>query len=171
MRLEQIPVLLGVLVALVGAGLVVDAWLAETALVSRERRRRTRAERHRFGEALVGGGLICMAAALAGGDAWRYATLAILVGAFLLITGSVLNRRYLREVLTFRGPARRADGPAGERGGGTPAGEAGAGHARRRRGPAAQPDAAVPGGRTPPGESGAHKVSGASGTSEQLGLR
>jgi hypothetical protein len=111
MRLELIPVILGLVVALVGVGLLADAWLADTALVPRERRRRVRAERHRGGEAVVGVGTLCMAAALIGRDSWRFGNLAVLTGAALLLTGAFLNRRYLRELLTFRGPARRSDAP------------------------------------------------------------
>ena len=111
MRLELIPVILGLVVALVGVGLLADAWLADGALVPRERRRRVRAERHRGGEAVVGVGTLCMAAALIGRDSWRFGNLAVLTGAVLLLAGAYLNRRYLREVLTFRGPARRSDLP------------------------------------------------------------
>ena len=111
MRLELIPVILGLVVALVGVGLLADAWLADTALVPRERRRRVRAERHRGGEAVVGVGTVCMAAALIGRDSWRFGNLAVLAGAVLLLTGAFLNRRYLRELLTFRGPARRSGQP------------------------------------------------------------
>src|SRR3712207_1569909 len=111
MRLEQIPVLLGLIVALVGVGLIADAWMADTELVPRERRRRVSGERHRGGEALVVVAPLCVAAALIGRDGWRFATLPFLPGAFLLLPGAFLNRRYLREVLTFRGPARRSDVP------------------------------------------------------------
>jgi len=111
MWLELIPVILGIVVALVGVGLVADAWLADTALVPRERRRRVRAERHRGGEALLGVGTVCMAAALIGRDSWRFGNLAVLTGAVLLPTGAFLNRRYLRELLIFRGPARRSGQP------------------------------------------------------------
>lgn len=108
MRLEHIPILLGILIAAIGLGLVADAWLPDESLMRSERRRRQRAERHRGGEALVGVGTLCLAAALIGRDTWRYGTLAVLVGTVLLIAGVVLNRAFLREVLFFRGPARRA---------------------------------------------------------------
>ena len=45
MRLEQIPVLLGILVAILGLGMVLDALLPDGISPSRERRRRERAER------------------------------------------------------------------------------------------------------------------------------
>ena len=60
MRLEQIPLLIGVLVAILGLGMVLDAQLPDRAMPSRERRRRDRAERHRGGEALVGLGKISL---------------------------------------------------------------------------------------------------------------
>jgi hypothetical protein len=107
MRLEHVPLILGVLVSALGIGLIVDAWLADDASVPQERRRRARAERHRVGEGVVGAGVLCMASALIGGDSWRFGTLAVILGALLLVTGAVLNRRYLRELFAFRGPARR----------------------------------------------------------------
>ena len=109
MRLEQIPLFLGVLVAILGLGLVLDAQLPEGFSQSRERRRRERTERNRFGETLVGLGVIAMAAALIGRDTWRFGTLSVLAGVVLLGAGAWLNRAYLREVLTFRGPARRGE--------------------------------------------------------------
>ena len=112
MRVELIPVLFGLLVALVGVLLVADARLPDSAGYQRERRRRVRTERSRAGEALVGVGTICMAAALIGRDAWRYGALAAIAGAVLIGAGAVMNFRYLRELFSFRGPARRA--PDGE---------------------------------------------------------
>ena len=64
MRLEQIPLFIGVVVAILGLGLVLDAQLPEGFSPSRERRRRERVERHRGGETLVGLGIIAGAAAL-----------------------------------------------------------------------------------------------------------
>jgi len=121
MRLEHLPLILGVLVALVGIGLVVDAVLADAAFVPIERRRRVRAERHKVGEGMVGIGMLGMAAALAGGDRWPYVTVAAIVGAVLLVIGAILNRRYLHELFTFRGVARRR--PEGERQTGEHSGE------------------------------------------------
>lgn len=114
MRLELLPVLFGVLVALLGGALVADAWLPDEILVPRERRRRPRAERDRLGEGAVGAGVLCMAAALIGRDQWAYGTLAVILGTVLLVIGVVRNRRYLRERVTFRGAARRAHPEAGE---------------------------------------------------------
>lgn len=109
MRLEQIPLFIGVVVAILGLGLVLDAQLPDGFSQSRERRRRERAERNRIGETLVGLGIIAMAAALIGRDTWRFGTLAVLAGAVSLAVGAWLNREYLREVLFFRGAARRGE--------------------------------------------------------------
>ena len=109
MRAELIPVLLGVLVALVGAAFLADARLPDSPRSGSERRRRVRAERSRRGEAIVGVGVLCMAGALIGRDGWRYGALAVMLGTALVIAGGVMNRRYLREVFAFRGPARRVE--------------------------------------------------------------
>src|SRR4051812_27519416 len=109
MRLEQIPLFIGEIVAILGLGMVLDAQLPEGFSQSRERRRRERVERNRGGETLVGLGIIAMAAALIGRDAWRFGTLSVLIGVVLLGAGAWLNREYLRELLTFRGAARRGE--------------------------------------------------------------
>ena len=117
MRLELIPVLLGILVGLFGVGLIYDALAPDRAAFASERRRRERAERNRIGEAAVGVGTLCMAAALVGRDVWRFGTVAVIASTVLLLTGALLNRRYLKEILTFRGPARRSrPGPMEPRG-------------------------------------------------------
>ena len=107
MRVETIPLILGVLVALVGVGLLADAWLPEQVRYRRDRRRRVRAERHAGGESAIGLGVLCMAAALIGRDTWRYGTVAVIAGAVLLLWGAWLNRTYLRERITNRGELRR----------------------------------------------------------------
>jgi hypothetical protein len=109
MRLEQIPLFIGVIVAILGLGLVLDAQLPEGFSQSRERRRRERAERDRPGETLVGLGVIAVAAALIGRDQWRFGTVSVLAGVILLALGAWLNRDYLRELLLFRGAARRGE--------------------------------------------------------------
>jgi len=109
MRLEHLPILFGILVALVGAGLIADACLGDSVPVLRERRRRERAVPHKGGELAIGLGVACLAATLIGRDAGRFGTLAVIAGAALVIVGAVLSRRYLRELLTFRGAARRSD--------------------------------------------------------------
>ena len=109
MRLEQIPLLIGVVVAILGLGLVLDAQLPEAFSQARERRRRERTERHRGGQTMLGVGVISIAAALIGRDTWRFGTVSVLIGAVLLAVGGWLNREYLREVFLFRGPARRGE--------------------------------------------------------------
>ena len=108
MKLEQIPVVLGILIALVGAVLIYDAMKTEAGPL-RERRRRTRAPLDRNGELLVAGGALCEGAALIGRDTWRWGTVMVIAGAVMLLAGGLLNRAYLREMLLFRGAARRAD--------------------------------------------------------------
>src|SRR5262245_38770696 len=109
MRLEQVPLFIGVIVAILGLGLVLDAQLPEGFSQSRERRRRERSERSRPGETLTGLGVMAMAAALIGSDEWRFGTLAVLAGVVLLGTGAWLNRDYLRELVFFRGASRRGE--------------------------------------------------------------
>jgi hypothetical protein len=115
MRLEQIPLFIGVIVAILGLGLVLDAQLPDGFSQSRERRRRERAERDRPGETLVGLGVIAMAAALIGRDQWRFGTISVLAGIVLLGLGAWLNREYLRELFLFRGAARRGEKRAAPR--------------------------------------------------------
>ncbi len=109
MRIEFVPLILAVLFGVIALGLIADAWLPEEYYVTHERRRRRRTERHRGGEVLVGVGILALAAALAGRTSWRYGTVAIILGGVLVLVGAALNHRYLREILAFRGAARRAD--------------------------------------------------------------
>ena len=110
MRIEIIPLIIGVLMGLIGLALIIDAWTADEMMLVPERRRRQRAERHRAGEAMLGFGVLAMAAAFIGRDTWRYSILAVIIGTVLLLVGTVLNRRYLRELFTFRGALRRGEG-------------------------------------------------------------
>jgi len=115
MRLEQFPIVLGVLVGLIGLTIALDAWQAGGVAPLRERRRRTRAVPHKAGQTLVALGTMCMAAALIGRDTWRWGTIAVLAGSALLIIGAIMNRKYLKEVLFFRGAARRGQGDENSR--------------------------------------------------------
>ena len=115
MTLEQFPIVLGVIVALIGLTIALDAWQAGGVAPLRERRRRTRAVPHKAGQTLVALGTLCMAAALIGRDTWRWGTISVLAGSSLLIIGAIMNRAYLREVLLFRGPARRGIGEKNSR--------------------------------------------------------
>jgi len=106
-RVETLPLIIGTIVALLGLGVIADAWLPEKVLYQSERRRRARAERDLGGETAIGLGVLCMAAALFGRDTWQYSTVAVMAGAFLLLLGAWLNRAYLRERISNRGELRR----------------------------------------------------------------
>jgi hypothetical protein len=107
MKLEQFPIVLGVLVCLIAAGIIYDAVSPEKIRPFRERRRRRRAEVLRSGELLAGLGTLCMGAALIGRDTWRWVTIVVFAGVLLIVAGGVINRKYIRELLFFRGAARR----------------------------------------------------------------
>ena len=109
MRIEIVPLIIGVLLGLVGLGLLADAWIPEDAAPFRERRRRARTERSLGGEAMIGLGVLCMAAALVSRDSWDYVNVAIIAGAVLLLIGSWKNRRYLRDRIVHRGSLRRGE--------------------------------------------------------------
>jgi hypothetical protein len=115
MKIEQFPLLLGVLVALGGLTILLDAWQAGGVAPLRERRRRIRAVPNKGGQTLVALGTMCMAAALLGRDTWRWGTISVLAGSALLVIGAILNRAYLKEVLLFRGAARRGEGDKNSR--------------------------------------------------------
>lgn len=110
MKLETFPLLLGVLVGLVGLTILLDAWQSGGVAPLRERRRRVRAVPNKGGQTLIAFGTLCMAAALLGRDTWRYSTISVLAGTSLLVIGAIMNRAYLKEVLLFRGAARRGPG-------------------------------------------------------------
>lgn len=109
MRIEYLPILAGIVVALLGIGLVADAWLPdrEPSLHTRERRRRLRAERSRGGEAAVGLAIVLLGIALIGRDQWDWTPWIVGVAVALLALGGLLNRRYFRQELDFRAAARR----------------------------------------------------------------
>ena len=109
MRIEAIPLIIGALVALLGLGILFDAWTPDSSAVPTERRRRPRTERHRGGEALIGFGVLALAAAFLARDTWRFSILVVMIGAGFLLLGTFLNRTYLREAYTNRGPLRRRD--------------------------------------------------------------
>jgi hypothetical protein len=77
--------------------------------VAHERRRRPRIERHRKGEAMIGVGVLALAAAFIGRDSWSYSTLVVMLGAVFLVAGTVLNRRYVHDLFVNRGPLRRRE--------------------------------------------------------------
>jgi hypothetical protein len=104
MRLETFPLVLGVLFGVIGLALILDAWLKDDIIVPAERRRRPRRERNRFGEALVGLGVLAMAAAFVGRDTWRYSTVIVIAGTVLLLWGIKRNAGYLREIFVREKP-------------------------------------------------------------------
>ena len=109
MRIETLPLILGILVALLGIGIIFDAWTPDVAGASPDRRRRPRIERHRNGEALIGFGVLGLAAAFIGRDSWRYSVLVVIIGTVFLLVGAILNRQYVRELFVNRGALRRRD--------------------------------------------------------------
>ena len=109
MRIETLPLILGILVALLGIGIIFDAWTPDAVSVTPDRRRRPRIERHRNGEALIGLGVLALAAAFIGRDSWRYSVLVVIIGAVFLLVGAILNRQYVRELFVNRGPLRRRE--------------------------------------------------------------
>ncbi len=109
MRLEHVPIILGVIVIAFAAFIMFDAARPEHVRPFHERRRRTRAELDVPGEWLVGLGTACMGAALIGGELWRWTTIAVIAGAVLITLGAILNRRFLKETLLFRGSSRRTE--------------------------------------------------------------
>jgi len=111
MRLELIPVVLGVLVLLVAAAIVYDAIRPDDSRPHTERRRRKRAELDIPGEWLVGLGTACLGVSLIGNEVWRWTTIAVISGIVLIVLGTILNRSYLREMLLFRGKSRRSENP------------------------------------------------------------
>jgi hypothetical protein len=108
-RIETVPLILGILIALLGLGIIFDAWTPDAMVVAQERRRRARIERHRNGEALIGFGVLALAGAFIGRDNWRYSVLVVIIGAGFLIVGAFLNGAYLRELFVNRGPLRRRE--------------------------------------------------------------
>ena len=99
MRIETLPIVLGALFGLLGLGLLFDAWLEDRRAASIERRRLPREGRDRKGEALLGLGVLAMAAAFIGRDTWKYSVLTVIIGAVLMLWGIKRNSAYLRGVL------------------------------------------------------------------------
>jgi hypothetical protein len=108
-RIETFPLIIGILVAMLGIGIMFDAWTPDATSASQERRRRPRIERHRNGEAMIGLGVLALGAAFIGRDSWRYSTLVVIIGAVFLVVGTALNGRYVRELFVNRGPLRRRE--------------------------------------------------------------
>jgi hypothetical protein len=107
MRVETIPLIIGGIVGLVGLAILADAWLPETMAFGSERRRNERTERSLGGEASIGVGILCFAAAIIGRDTWPYTTVAVMAGAVLFLFGVIGNRKFLRDRIVNRGALRR----------------------------------------------------------------
>jgi hypothetical protein len=107
MNLEMIPLIFGVLIGLLGIGFIFDAWTVDEIIIKRERRRRPRLERNRGGEAAIGFGVLCMAAAFIGRDTWSYSIIVVIAGTVLLLYGAIRNRSFLAAMITNRGALRR----------------------------------------------------------------
>lgn len=107
MRVETIPLIIGVIVALVGLAILADAWLPEDMAFGTDRRRQERTERSIGGEACLGLAVLCFAAAIIGRDTWRYGTVAVLLGSVLFVFGAFANRHFLRDRIVNRGALRR----------------------------------------------------------------
>jgi hypothetical protein len=106
----EVPVLLGAVVILMGLGIIWDACGPQTVGPMRDRRRRARAAIDLKGELVAGVGIVLLGAALIGRD-WRFETVTVLAGAICIGIGALKNRKYFREVFTFRGAARRDEHP------------------------------------------------------------
>ena len=107
MRVETIPLIVGILVALIGLAILADAWLPEEMTFRGERRRHERTERSIGGEACIGLAILCFAAAVIGRDTWRYGTVAVIAGSLLFVIGGIANRKFLRDRIVNRGALRR----------------------------------------------------------------
>ncbi|HYN79929.1 MAG TPA: hypothetical protein VES88_00390 [Gemmatimonadaceae bacterium] len=108
MKLEQLPIVIGVLVFLIALAIAYDSMSPEERRPFRERRRRQRADLNRTGELFVALGTACVAAALIGRDNWRWGNIAVFAAIALLVIGAALNHQFLKELLLFRGASRRA---------------------------------------------------------------
>jgi hypothetical protein len=114
MRIEIVPLIVGGFLALIGLGLIFDAWTPDDVIVKRERRRRPRIERNRGGEAAIGVGVLCMAGAFIGRDTWSYSVVAVIAGSVFMLYGIVRNFRFFGASISDRGKLRRRpDGAPG----------------------------------------------------------
>ena len=107
MRVETIPLIIGIIVALVGMAILADAWLPEDMTFGADRRRQARTERSIGGEACLGLAVLCFAAAIIGRDTWRYGTVAVIAGSVVFVIGVIANRHFLRDRIVNRGALRR----------------------------------------------------------------
>ncbi|MEO8945733.1 MAG: hypothetical protein ABI338_04475 [Gemmatimonadaceae bacterium] len=106
MRVEDVPVIIGCFVAVVGVAIMWDAWGPQRIGPMRERRRRDRANIDAAGELVSGIGIVLLGVALIGRD-WRFETPTVIAAAICLVVGALRNRKYFRETFMFRGANRR----------------------------------------------------------------
>src|SRR5260221_2205807 len=102
-RVETIPLILGVLVAVLGVAIVADAWLPDEMAFRSDRRRQERAERSPGAEGCIGLAVLCLAAALVGRGTRPYGPGAMRLGGLLFLMGPYCNRHYLRGRIANRG--------------------------------------------------------------------
>lgn len=96
MRIELLPVLLGLAAIGIGIALIVDASVPDGTFIPVERRHGQRPPRNCLGEGLLGGAIVLLGASLVGRDGWPYTTLSVLLAVVLGAAGVALNWRYLR---------------------------------------------------------------------------
>jgi hypothetical protein len=106
LRIEYIPVAIGVIVIALGLAVMWDAWGPQSLGPMRDRRRRSRAALNTPGELIAGIGFVLLGAALIGRD-WRLETVSVLLGTICVLIGALKNWKYFREMFLFRGAARR----------------------------------------------------------------
>ena len=106
MRIELLPVLLGLAAVGLGVALIVDAVTPDGTFIRVERRRGDRPHRNCLGEALLGAAIVLLGASLLGRDSWPYTTLSVLLAVALGAAGVALNWHYLRAMAVA--PERRS---------------------------------------------------------------
>lgn len=96
MRIELLPILLGLAAVAIGIALVVDSVVPDGTFFPVERRRGQRPPRNCLGEGLLGAAIVFLGASLIGRDSWPYTTLSVLLAVALGAAGVALNWQYLR---------------------------------------------------------------------------
>ncbi len=109
MRLEHLPLILGLLFVVAGVALIADALLREQPHQGADRRKRTRPPRHPGGQVAIGVGTLFVAAALFGRDVWRYGTLAVMLGVVAFGVGVYLNWGYVKAFMLGPEPGVRPE--------------------------------------------------------------
>lgn len=108
MRLETIPLILGILVCLLGIWFVADAWFHFGLIKpARERRRQKRSTLSSTAETCLGIGTFCLGFALISRDTGRFTNVAIFVGLAYFVAAIAMSYRYILDWITKRGESRR----------------------------------------------------------------